>query len=627
MVAAAVTRLRPWPFLDALHAVRLAEPGSDGFYRSWVMMLPEGEYQHPKFGQIDLSEKVLGELKRNFDAGTRGIEIALDYDHKASEGDSAAPGWLEAVQVRPAQGDGAPAGLWGLVRWTTIGLRDVKSQIYRYLSAEFKPEYTDDLTGKKYKNVLIGLTLTNRPFMKNMPAIALAESGNTSSRAWGSVNKSSLPDSCFMDPKGRRLPIYEGAGPLVNGKYTKRGKLNLKGLAAALAAVHGAHTGKPMSGLPAGTVARIERLAAAHGIGGGSDDKDGGSSSAAASEAGWGGRGVMGQRHGVTPGVTLEDLERSLAFADGGDGNGNGKKVRGSKGRTEGFDALSDTHGAMTCAEHEHGKYGPHGHDGDADHSDAPLKDDGDGTDDGDQMDDGQNPDDTETYADGGQNNGDDEPVRTSRRGGGGRTMSEYDDDDDDGPLTLAEARRLREEVAELRRDKYRAQVDRWLTGWDAGAFQFVESRTKNPDAEGAKTKSRKVHVVLSRPARKAVEAYLLSERAFTMAEGERTDLLRLFETIAAGTVDLSVRGSSRDTDEAEEQKRVQSAAQARRKGIPQDEALQTAAEQVALERGLAFSELRAKSAKGDRTAYDKLFGETGVYPAAAKLIGYEGIR
>src|SRR5258707_695157 len=38
------------------------------------------------------------------------------------------------------------------------------------------------------------------------------------------------------------------------------------------------------------------------------------------------------------------------------------------------FDSSSNTHGALTTDGHAHGKFAEHAHDGDADHSDAPLK-------------------------------------------------------------------------------------------------------------------------------------------------------------------------------------------------------------------------------------------------------------
>lgn len=283
-------KTRQWPCVD-LRAYVFADKGTDGFHRSWIPILPEGAYDHPQWGTLDFSEETLRQIKENFDAGVRGIEIALDYDHKASEGDSKAPGWIEKLDFGESIGKGdSPEmahGLWAYVRWTRLGLADIKDQIYRYVSAEVKPEYHADITGKDYKNVLVGATLTNRPFMKNMPSISLAE---VSRKPWGSINKSKLPRSCFLikgdaaDKDSWKLPVYEGTGPLdADGHYTKRGALNINGVKAALGAIHGARSGQNMSGVPAGTVQKLQNLLQKYSGSGGS------TSSQSTSESGGGG--------------------------------------------------------------------------------------------------------------------------------------------------------------------------------------------------------------------------------------------------------------------------------------------------------------------------------------------------
>jgi len=234
----------------ALQRVVRMDEGADGFHRSWIMLFPEGTFQHPQYGKLNFTRAKLSEIKANFDNRVRHIDIALDVDHKGGGEDSRATGWIEALELRDPIGMSDGAGLWGCIKWTPYGQRLLQDQEYRYFSPEFGP-WTDPETGAEYDNVLIGGGLTNRPFLKVMPAVKLSE--NVSTRAWGSVDKASLPDSAFLDPKNRRLPIYEGTGPMVNGRYTKRGKLNIHGLEAALAAVHGAHTGLAMSGLPAGS--------------------------------------------------------------------------------------------------------------------------------------------------------------------------------------------------------------------------------------------------------------------------------------------------------------------------------------------------------------------------------------
>jgi hypothetical protein len=227
-----------------LRTIRLDE-GADGMKRSWIMLMPEGQYTHPSYGKLNFTKARLLSFKQHFDDGVRGIEIALDENHNQDK----ATGWVEAMQWRPAQGD-LPAGLWGQVRWTELGEHDISAQIYRYFSPEFGP-HRDEKTGEVTNDVLIGGGLTNRPFLKDMPAVHLAE--GVSHTPWASINKACLPRSCFLDPGDAadkstwRLPIYEGAGPKdADGHYTQRGALNVNGVKAAWAAVNGAHTGQKM---------------------------------------------------------------------------------------------------------------------------------------------------------------------------------------------------------------------------------------------------------------------------------------------------------------------------------------------------------------------------------------------
>ena len=323
MATATLRALRRGGQSAAVGRVLLADVGSasaDGFHRSWVMLFPEGSFEHEQYGHLDFTHRRLADIKANFDRRVRHIDIALDANHDQDK----ATGWLEALELReagrdPHTGEAVPAGLWGRVRWTPLGLRYLKDQIYRYFSPEFGP-WKDPENGKEYKDVLLGGGLTNRPFLKRMSAVQLSD---VSTRPWSQVDKTCLPDSAFLDPKNRRLPIYEGTGPTdAKGRYTQRGKLNINGVKAARAAVGGAHTGTPMTGLPAGTAAKLDRLWARYG--GGGDGKDGGEKA----------------------------------------------------GQKQMFDKNADTHGAMTCAEgesHSHGKYDAHYHTNDADHSAAPL--------------------------------------------------------------------------------------------------------------------------------------------------------------------------------------------------------------------------------------------------------------
>lgn len=289
-------------FPEALQRVqRFDETGADGFHRSWIMLFPVGHYQHEQYGELDFTPAKLRKIKALYDQRVRHIDAALDVDHRAAHDDSRATGWIESLELREQQPDGTPAGLWGCIKWTPYGMQFLKSDEYRYFSPEFGP-WTDPQSGEEYIDVLIGGALTNRPFLKTMPAIALAEAVRRhprgvrqpvarasepdrllllgarlaeedganappiSRKPWGAIDKDCLPASCFLivgNPAKKstwRLPVYEGAGPKdANGVYTRRGALNLNGVKAAWAAVQGAHTGQPMAGVPQGVVARLKR--------------------------------------------------------------------------------------------------------------------------------------------------------------------------------------------------------------------------------------------------------------------------------------------------------------------------------------------------------------------------------
>ncbi len=469
--------------LQRVDLMRMDE-GADGFHRSWIMLFPEGTFHHPQYGKLNFTRAKLSEIKANFDNRVRHIDIALDVDHKGGGEDSRATGWIEALDLREGMlGLSDGAGLWGCIKWTPYGQRLLADEEYRYFSPEFGP-WTDPETGAEYDNVLIGGGLTNRPFLKVMPA-------------------ASLPDSAFLDSANRRLPVYEGTGPMVNGRYTKRGKLNIHGLEAALGAVHGAHTGRAMSGLPAGTEERIRRLLAKHGGSGGGE----GAASKAASE----GRGTMARFKTVDGAVVFSDgqLEyTSMTAADTGavmlaskkatppdeDANDEGDEAidkvaaeptdetdqtyddMGDEEYAEGDDADGEPdgvpnpvdkganrHSAMTTDGHSHGKFGKHSHDGDADHADAALK-----------MSD---------------------PVA-------GLTFSELQ----------AEHRRLLEVHAAERKELYEHQVRKQLS-------EFRRASAVQLDEEGNKSDAR---FALSRSFQQEYSALMLSEVGMTFTESQR---------------------------------------------------------------------------------------------------------
>lgn len=556
------TRQASWPARVGLVRLSDGETGTDGFHRSWIMLFPEGKFEHEQYGELNFTKARLATIKRQFDSRVRHIDIALDANHDQDK----ATGWLEQLALRepgrdPKTGEATPAGLWGLVRWTPLGLRYLKDQIYRYFSPEFGP-WKDPETGKQYRDVLIGGGLTNRPFLKRMSAVQLAE---ISTRPWSQVDKDCLCDTCFLDPANRRLPIYEGAGPKdAKGRYTQRGKLNLNGMHAALAAIHGGRTGKPMTGLPSGVEAKLQRLLERYGGSG----KDSGSATSAktASEGGSEGRRMAGKQ-GATKTKPVQksrrereqDLE-ALLFGEGeempeapdeDETDDNGAEEEGDEG-----EELSDSDAGMTFAakasDKKGGKASKAGKGsaaGDAEDAadgggDEDTEDDGEQYDDSSDMpddysmDDGEEEDDTPTEGTSGR--------ASSKKVGGHstKTMSKKASEGDGG-MTLREMQselmRLREESAQAKYQLYEAAVDKTLEGWAKGHRMTLSEGGKPSKASGP--------VALSRTFREAYR-YLMLKEAITLTERQRGGIRKLIElALHDAVVDLSTRGSSFDQE------------------------------------------------------------------------------
>ena len=134
---------------------------------SWIHAAPINRtYKHPLYGTIKFTAEKVNRMAQNIKAGVRGIDIAIDYAHRA--GDKAA-GWVRDAEVRSD-------GLWLLVEWTPAAAEAIRNKEFRYFSPEFVDTYVDaGGTGKTYKDVLLGGGLTNRPFLKDLLPVNLSE--------------------------------------------------------------------------------------------------------------------------------------------------------------------------------------------------------------------------------------------------------------------------------------------------------------------------------------------------------------------------------------------------------------------------------------------------------------------
>jgi hypothetical protein len=176
----------PAGYLVDLAKVKLDE--SNGVYTSVIQGMTVGKYQHPVFGEIDITPDRIKRFAENVNNHVRGTDLDIDYDHKARSGEAA--GWVKSAEARND-------GLFLHVEWTEEAAGKIKNKAYRYFSPEFDDEWTHPKSGQKFQDVLFGGGITNRPFLKDIMPINLSE-------AFASAEQVETDEGGKMDPKKLR---------------------------------------------------------------------------------------------------------------------------------------------------------------------------------------------------------------------------------------------------------------------------------------------------------------------------------------------------------------------------------------------------------------------------------------
>jgi hypothetical protein len=136
-------------------------------------------YKHPVYGEVVFTEKDLSELKANLDKRVLGFEPPLFLGHPINDG---------TIEGHPAEGffshyeeqDGILFGFFEIVEEETYN--SVDKGRYRYSSGEFVRNYQDKNSGEDVGLVFIGMALTNRPFIPDLPRNEALSEGNNSTQ-------------------------------------------------------------------------------------------------------------------------------------------------------------------------------------------------------------------------------------------------------------------------------------------------------------------------------------------------------------------------------------------------------------------------------------------------------------
>lgn len=133
----------------------------------WVWIATEGSWKGYDDGEFTLTREAFQNAVDVFEAN--GIELALNFDHERRE----AAGWYMALQIR--DGKDGKAELWGKLKLTPAGRKAIADETFKYTSIEFDVNAVDEITGQKIGPRLIGVALTNYPFIKGQKPLKASE--------------------------------------------------------------------------------------------------------------------------------------------------------------------------------------------------------------------------------------------------------------------------------------------------------------------------------------------------------------------------------------------------------------------------------------------------------------------
>lgn len=130
----------------------------------WYNVLPVGQFHDPRYGRISVTPTLVGGLASSF-----GKATSYPPPVKIGHGDGAAsPGVVKEVK---AESD----GLHVRFEVDEKAAQDVREKRFRFLSAEYDPDYMDKTTGRRIGPALLGVALVNQPGHPGVKPIAFSD--------------------------------------------------------------------------------------------------------------------------------------------------------------------------------------------------------------------------------------------------------------------------------------------------------------------------------------------------------------------------------------------------------------------------------------------------------------------
>ncbi len=128
---------------------------------SWVQVAKTGKFSDPRYGNFTITAQDFGRWIKNFDSnvGHGSMGLPVDADHSPEKrGDTEAYGWIKQLEQRGNE-------LWARVEWNDQGKTLIAERRYAYISPSYTNNFKDE-HGKEHGSALVGIALTNRPFLQ-----------------------------------------------------------------------------------------------------------------------------------------------------------------------------------------------------------------------------------------------------------------------------------------------------------------------------------------------------------------------------------------------------------------------------------------------------------------------------
>lgn len=150
----------------------------------WAHIIFTTETKTHPVGAFSISTQDIDDMVRNFYAQSN--PLPMNREHKATD----EQGWVLGLERR---GD----DLWAVVEYTQDAADKVKSKVLQFTSVEITLDSRDRNTGESIGAELLGLALTNKPYIDGQSRLELSRNSRRSLSAGGNMSDKELVTEAF----------------------------------------------------------------------------------------------------------------------------------------------------------------------------------------------------------------------------------------------------------------------------------------------------------------------------------------------------------------------------------------------------------------------------------------------